>query len=150
VGHETDTTIADLVADLRAPTPSAAAEAAVPDGDGLRRELRQSAERMAAALRERAEECREAAFEAKLALGTAEERLLKGFRERVRGEAGRLHALSPLAALARGFAVPLDTDGRVLRRREEFAPSSGFDLRVSDGIVPCRVENDNLSGVVEG
>ncbi|MDB4948805.1 MAG: Exodeoxyribonuclease 7 large subunit, partial [Gemmatimonadetes bacterium] len=64
-------------------------------------------------------------------------------REAVAGTAGRLHALSPLAALARGFAVPLAADGRVLRRRADFAPGQAFGLRVVDGVVPSVVGGDS-------
>lgn len=140
VGHETDFTIADLVADLRAPTPSAAAEAAVPDRASLVRELAELRERMLRCTRERVENCRERLFEARLDLHDAGDRVVAGRRERVAGIAGRLHALSPLSTLARGFAVPLDADGRVLRTVADFTPGQEFRLRVADGSVPARVQ----------
>lgn len=140
VGHETDVTIADLVADLRAPTPSAAAEAAVPDGSHLRADLRDSAARLAASVRERVEEGRERVWEGRADLRTAAERMLSRRRDGVSALAGRLHALSPLGALARGFAVPLGGDGRVLRTAGDFAPGDAFTLRMGDGTVPCRVD----------
>jgi exodeoxyribonuclease VII large subunit len=142
VGHETDVTIADLVADLRAPTPSAAAEAAVPDGARVRREVAVLRERLVGAARERVDEGRETVFHARLDLRGAAERSLRARRDRVGATAGRLQALSPLATLARGFAVPLSPDGRVLRTRAELPPGTRFDLRVADGTVPCRVEPD--------
>jgi exodeoxyribonuclease VII large subunit len=52
--------------------------------------------------------------------------------------ATHLHALSPLATLARGYAVPLGPGGAVLRRTADFPPGTRFDLRVSDGTVACR------------
>jgi exodeoxyribonuclease VII large subunit len=143
VGHETDVTIADLVADLRAPTPSAAAEAAVPDGRALARELARLQGRMTAGLRARAEQGRrEIAVRASLIARSAE-RLLARRRERMRAAGQRLHALSPLAALDRGFAIPTAPDGRILRRREDFTIGLRFGLRVRDGTVPVRVEEDS-------
>jgi exodeoxyribonuclease VII large subunit len=57
------------------------------------------------------------------------------------GKAGaRLHVLSPLATLERGYGIPLDGDGRILRRVEEFEAGAGFTLRIADGRVDCRVE----------
>ncbi|WP_414682949.1 exodeoxyribonuclease VII large subunit [Longimicrobium sp.] len=140
VGHETDFTIADLVADLRAPTPSAAAEAAVPDRASLRRELADLGERMGRCMEDRVESCRERLFEARLDLRDARERLVAGRRDRMAVLAGRLNALSPLSTLARGYAVPLDPAGRVLRRTADFTPGAAFRLRVVDGSVECRVE----------
>jgi exodeoxyribonuclease VII large subunit len=142
VGHETDFTIADLVADLRAPTPSAAAEAAVPDGAHLRAEVRDVGARLAAAMRERVEEGRERVWEGRADLRAAATRMLAGRRDGIAALAGRLNALSPLGALARGFAVPLGHGGRVLRRTTEFAPGATFTLRVADGTVPCRVDGE--------
>jgi exodeoxyribonuclease VII large subunit len=141
VGHETDFTIADLVADLRAPTPSAAAEAAVPDRASLRRELMDVRERMGRCMEERVDGARERLFEARLDLRDARERLVAGRRDRMAALAGRLNALSPLSTLARGYAVPLDPAGRVLRHRADFAPGAAFRLRVVDGSVECRVED---------
>jgi exodeoxyribonuclease VII large subunit len=140
VGHETDFTIADLVADLRAPTPSAAAEAAVPDGGSVRRELAELRQRMLEGMQERLERCRESLFEHRLDLRDARGRLVAARRERLAGIAGRLQALSPLGTLARGFAVPLDPSGRVLRRQEDFVRGERFRLRVVDGSVDCRAE----------
>jgi exodeoxyribonuclease VII large subunit len=142
VGHETDFTIADLVADLRAPTPSAAAEAAVPDGSAVRRELAELRERLVRCTRERVDTGRETVFNAQLDLREAGRRMLSGRRDRTSAVAGRLHALSPLATLARGYAVPLGRDGRLLRSVEDFAAGEGFTLRVVDGSVGCRVEGE--------
>ena len=140
VGHETDFTIADLVADLRAPTPSAAAEAAVPDAVALRRELQELRERMARCTRESVAGMRETLFGTRLDLRDAHERLIRRRREHVAALASQLNALSPLSTLARGFAVPLDPAGRVLRRTADFAPGEAFRLRVADGTVQARVE----------
>lgn len=139
VGHETDVTIADLVADLRAPTPSAAAEAAVPDGAALARELRGARERLDDCLDEQVAGCRAALARSTARLHDAADRGVVERRQRLASAARHLHALSPLAALGRGFAVPLAPGGRVLRRSEDFAEGSAFDLRVVDGVVPCRV-----------
>ncbi|HEX2206050.1 MAG TPA: exodeoxyribonuclease VII large subunit, partial [Longimicrobium sp.] len=138
--HETDVTIADLVADLRAPTPSAAAEAAVPDAMAVRRELADLRERMARCTREQVERGRESLFNARLDLRDAGERMIRRGRDRTASLAARLNALSPLSTLARGFAVPQDPAGRVLRRTADFAPGDAFRLRVVDGTVEARVE----------
>jgi len=139
VGHETDFTIADLVADLRAPTPSAAAEAAVPDGAAVRREVDDLRGRIRDCTRERIADGREAVFNARLDLRGAAERGLRARRDGLAATAARLQALSPLNVLSRGYAVPLDVAGRVLRRVDDFAAGAPFDLRVADGVVPCRV-----------
>lgn len=148
VGHETDFTIADLVADLRAPTPSAAAEAAVPDANAVRRELSDLRERMARCTREQVERGRETLFNARLDLRDAGDRLIRRRREQSASLAARLNALSPLSTLARGFAVPLDPAGRVLRRTADFRPGEAFRLRVVDGVVEARVEG--VDGTAEG
>ena len=139
VGHETDFTIADLVADLRAPTPSAAAEAAVPDGAAVQREVEDLRVRLVECTRDRIADGREAIFNARLDLQAAAERALRARRESLAGTAVRLQALSPLNVLSRGYAVPLGPGGRVLRRAGDFAPGDDFDLRVADGVVLCRV-----------
>jgi exodeoxyribonuclease VII large subunit len=188
VGHETDVSISDLVADLRAPTPSAAAEAVVPDradlarqlealsrrlvGASHRRQLRAASRfgdvrrrfvasgrhrqlRMAARL-ERVQarllaQARERQLRAAARLGTVRARLaalaertlaaeahrlaavgqrlaassrrhVAGREATVRTLAGRLEALSPLAVLARGYAVARDDRGASLSRVEQFPP----------------------------
>jgi exodeoxyribonuclease VII large subunit len=163
VGHETDFTIADLVADLRAPTPSAAAEHAVPDGMALREELHMHRARLGRALRRFAADRRsrldrsgeqlevrirrvaEARRRAVDLAGERMERRVRRITEARRAEIARLaaqvEALSPLQALARGFAVPLDDSGRVLRRSAEFYPGRRFHLRLADGTVPCRADD---------
>jgi exodeoxyribonuclease VII large subunit len=143
VGHETDFTIADLVADLRAPTPSAAAETAVPDGATLRRHLDGLGRRLSGATTLRVEDGRRSLARYADMIGSCSARGLRTRRERVRSLAAHLNALSPLAALERGFAVPLGEQGRVLRRTTDFQPGMPFELRIADGTVACRVRPAN-------
>jgi exodeoxyribonuclease VII large subunit len=164
VGHEVDVTIADLVADFRAPTPSAAAEHAVPDGAVLGDELAATRLRLGRALRRYAAVRRDQLERAHERIARRMHRLVEVRRGQVdvagerlgarvrrmvvarRATLGRLaaqiHALSPLHALARGYAVPLDGSGHVLRRRADFTPGSEFTLRVNDGAVECTVNDD--------
>jgi exodeoxyribonuclease VII large subunit len=140
VGHEVDVTIADLVADWRAATPSAAAERVVPDGAELRRHLRSTCERMAGAVHRRGEGQRRRVE----GLGTSMHRctaaLLERRAQKLARLADKLEALSPLGALQRGFAVAQDPHGQVLRRVADFRPAQAFRLRVVDGRVNCTVE----------
>lgn len=159
VGHEVDVTISDLVADLRAATPSAAAEAVAPDREALLEQIEGLPERLARGLRgtvERRQQRLERAFHriarvmerrlapARQAVDLAEGRLERGLRrllERRKAAlgagAGRLHALSPLAILERGYAMARTEDGRVVRRVEELPAGRTFQLRVMDGTVAC-------------
>ena len=140
VGHETDVTIADLVADFRAATPSAAAEAAVPDRADIARTLQRDAWRLRQGVAGRLGRAWEDVRAAEVELKRAGDTLLGKKRDAVRSAVRHLEILSPLAAFARGYAVPLER-GRILRRRADFAPGSAFELRVSDGSVPCRVDD---------
>jgi exodeoxyribonuclease VII large subunit len=157
VGHELDTTLTDLVADVRAPTPSAAAERAVPDlravrsyVDGLRRHLSQaagarvevaahrargSATRMTAAVARRVTDAGYRAREAARRMQTACVRRVTALGARADTLGASLDALSPLRVLQRGFAVAQDEGGRVLRRLEDFPAGTRYRLRVTDGTV---------------
>jgi exodeoxyribonuclease VII large subunit len=146
VGHETDFTIADLVADLRAPTPSAAAEAVVPDAAALRRRLDELQRCLVGAADDRIVRAGATLAERATRLRSAADRALRDRRERVRATAAHLNALSPLATLARGYAVPLGEGQRVLRRTAEFRPGRSFTLRVVDGSVGCRVDEGTPEG----
>lgn len=141
VGHETDVTIADLVADLRAPTPSAAAEAAVPDARVLARQLAEGGARLEAALRRKLQGARQDVARLRDDLVAAVRAVVDARRMRMALVAGRLEALSPLAVLRRGYAVPLSEAGRVLRRAADFLPGEAVLLRIVDATVGCRIED---------
>jgi exodeoxyribonuclease VII large subunit len=141
IGHEIDFTIADLVADARAPTPSAAAEAVVPEATVLVGRLRDLSAGLRAGLRRLVGEGRERARHGGRRLLETIRRSLSERDSRMAVASGRLDALSPLATLSRGYAVALGDDGVVLRAGESFVKDSHFDLRVVDAIVGCRVED---------
>lgn len=140
IGHETDVTFTDLVADVRAATPSAAAELAVPDGAALTRQVHALGVRLGQALDRGTRLGRE-----RLARTADRLEFLLGQRlERPRRDltriAAQLEALSPLKVLERGYALPRAAGGRVLRRVADFTPGLPFSLRVADGDVAARVE----------
>ena len=141
VGHETDISLTDLVADLRAPTPSAAAEMAVADRREVARQLDDLAARLAGGLGNRTRLAAERLARTTDRLHGAIEAVLRRERHRADRLAGQLDALSPLRILDRGYAVPVGPDGHVLKRRAEFAPGTPFRLRVADGDVAARVES---------
>ena len=163
VGHEVDVTISDLVADVRAPTPSAGAEAAVEDGEGLSDALSVTRTRMSGALRAitfrrrevlgvRLGQLRRSGVglvqprrAAVSRTGDRMESAVRGIamlkKARLTEVAGKMDVLSPLATLGRGYALPQDASGRILRTVEAFEKGDRFSLRVSDGSVPCEVRS---------
>ncbi|GHD69944.1 exodeoxyribonuclease 7 large subunit [Luteimonas padinae] len=210
IGHETDFTLADFAADLRAPTPSVAAELLVPSAidvatrvrglhqrlgvlqlQGMRERMQRTdraalrlqvvapqarlhalGERQQQALRRlhAAWQAREAAAHARLRhagavlRATRPERRLAQLRERLdrlaprmqaavarrlqadalrlRGVARSLEAVSPLATVARGYAILRHADGRVVRSTGDVAAGDRLSARVADGALRLRVESD--------
>ncbi|HEX6819891.1 MAG TPA: exodeoxyribonuclease VII large subunit [Ktedonobacterales bacterium] len=157
VGHETDFTIADFVADLRASTPTAAASAVVPDASGWRDALDETRDRMQYLIeqqlqtsRERFKSQRHALLraspehsvatgrqrldEVRRALDAALSHRLELSRARLSGAALRLDALSPLRTLGRGFAVVRrEADGALVTSVAQAPAGQGLTIRVSDG-----------------
>jgi exodeoxyribonuclease VII large subunit len=135
VGHEVDITLCDLVADLRAATPSEAAEAAVAVHADLVDHVARLREQLRLATEERCAGERRRVADAARRLRTGAERLAAGRRIRVSQAAAQLQALSPLATLARGYAVARDDAGRTLGAVTDFAPGDSFSLLLRDGTV---------------
>lgn len=140
VGHETDVTLVDLVADYRAPTPSAAAEVAVPELERVRSDLRVAADRMSAGLRNIVKQ-------GGRHLAQLEEQLFAGLQSRIERRrlvvdalSERLKALGPMAVLERGYALAQDSEGRILRTTRGFQPGMTFTLRLRDGRVRALTE----------
>ena len=140
VGHETDISLSDLVADVRAATPSAAAEMAVPDRMAVAQRVAGLGVRLAAGLRRRTRVAEERLARTGDRLQGALGRLIEDRRARVERTAAQLDALSPLRVLARGYSVAQDDAGRVLSHATDFSSGRRFRLRVSDGTVPARAE----------
>jgi len=138
IGHETDVTLCDLVADVRAPTPSAAAEAATPDQSDVLAELAHLGARLARGLAGRSGRVAERLDRTFDRLTATLERRFERHRHELSGLAGRLDALSPLKILERGYALARDDQGRVLKRVVQFSAGLRFRLRVTDGEVAAR------------
>jgi exodeoxyribonuclease VII large subunit len=142
VGHETDITLTDLVADVRAPTPSAAAEAVVPDRREQGQRLVALVRRLSIGLGGRVELGAQRLERTTDRLGASVTAALERGRSRTERAAASLEALSPLRVLGRGYAVARDAAGRVLRHTGDFPPGTRFRLVVQDGEVPARAEEE--------
>ncbi|OUM94003.1 MAG: exodeoxyribonuclease VII large subunit [Firmicutes bacterium ZCTH02-B6] len=164
VGHETDFTIADFVADKRAPTPSAAAEMAVPEAHVLRHTIGSFLVRLEAGVRRRLEagrvrldllsrrpalsrpwdliaQRRQRVDDVLLAAARAVQQRIAAHERQLAFLAGKLDALSPLATLARGFAICRRQDtGEVVRSGRQVQPGTPLTIRVQDAEVWGRVE----------
>jgi exodeoxyribonuclease VII large subunit len=163
VGHETDFTITDFVADLRAPTPSAAAELVTPDLSNVRPYLEKMRHTLAVVLGDAIAQRREiVTARARLLwllsprrlvdadrqqidvltdrLGRAFFRLLERRANRLAVARASLTAVSPLATLARGFAIVRDADGRLIASTTQVAPGVAITIQLSDGSIGARVE----------
>jgi exodeoxyribonuclease VII large subunit len=164
VGHETDFTITDFVADLRAPTPSAAAELAVPDLSDIRPVLDQLSEAladtMASAIAGHRETIR---ARAQLLWLLSPRRTVDSDRQQVDMLTGRLTraahriydrqmgrlavaraslmAVSPEATLTRGFAIVRDSDGRLINSVKQARSGRSITIQVSDGEFGARVDD---------
>ena len=162
VGHEPDVTISDFVADLRAATPSNAAELAVPDQDNLRQILDTMSESMVTALKRRI--CNEKSklqILSKAAvlqrpdvyilqqkdrllglqkqLVAAQINVLSRYRQRFLTDTAKLDAMSPLKVLTRGYAMVESEDGNVVRSVRQLTPGSQVNIRLSDGTFNANV-----------
>lgn len=163
VGHETDYTISDMVADHRAPTPSAAIEHIVPDQDELFVQLDGFDARLRAAIQNQLNgnatriqelEMRLAPTQRKdaiyqlyqtvdtldVACRSAVGRSLSDSENRLHTLAQRLDALSPLATLKRGYSISRKTDGEVLTTAEQVSIGDRIEVQLLEGHLACRVE----------
>lgn len=140
VGHEVDISLTDLVADVRAATPSAAAELAVPDRRDVLRLVDDLSGRLAAGLTARTRLASARLARTADRLQAAVQVGLQRRRSQTDRLAVQLDALSPLRVLGRGYAVARAVDGRVLKQKADFVADLPFQLRVADGDVRARVE----------
>ena len=163
VGHEVDFTIADFVADLRAPTPSAAAELVVQNSQNTRQYIRQLQKRLLQsvslfyerarnrfdrALNSRVFKNPETLFQAKeqelddlsLRLENAWKEKLSNFTHRFELARNQLQALGPQAVLKRGYSITRKADGSVISRVGQTAPGETVFIQVQDGMIRSEVK----------
>ena len=164
VGHEVDFTIADFVADLRAPTPSAAAELAVDDMAQVMYTLSSYKERFQRDMREKIEfqrvrlgqyqmrlkylspesrlrDRRQALVDFEDTLRRAMDNKLQQYRHRLGIYLERYQGLSPLAKLNQGYSFVADTDGRGITSVSQVKPGDRVEISVTDGVIQAEVSD---------
>ncbi len=168
IGHETDTTIAELVADLRCSTPTQAAAQLVPDARAEQRHLAQFADALATALRRHAMRNRQhldslARHEmfrrpdrlldrprrrwenAGRQLPAALRRAAQSQRSHLEHLRLRLESVGPGSVLQRGFSYTTDSRGRVIRSVDQVRPGQTLRTQLTDGAIDCHVERIQTS-----
>ena len=173
VGHEPDVTIADYVADVRAATPSNAAELAVPDRQELARRLAmlqtrmvRSEQKRVSALSERYEKLARSRVLRDPMAFIDDKRLLLDYtqknlaslaqnqmaqrEQRYAALAAKLDALSPLKVLGRGYAVAKSADGTILRAAEDAAIGETIEVLLGRGSLKCTVDERKTGGMADG
>lgn len=164
VGHETDTTLCDYAADMRAPTPSAAAEQAVPDRMALMQSidekgdrLDRAVERIFGAYRARIDanarhlsslspDAKLSAMKQRIASchGMIESRMNSLFEKKrlaFSGAVARLEDVNPLAVIRRGYGMAMDGDGKVVTTVDKIEVGDKLSVLVGDGVINTRVES---------
>ena len=172
VGHETDWTIADMVADLRAPTPSAAAEIAVPEWTAIEQRIEEYAYRLKLKMEERLLFYRQMAARYQMQLkyvspmnrmNDYRQRLmhmeedmqyilkdrLKEERHRLAVYCERLSGLSPLRQLERGYAMVSDSDGKSINSVHHVNSGDRIHVRLMDGMIDA-VVSEAQEALIEG
>ncbi len=162
VGHEIDFTLCDFAADRRAPTPSAAAELAVPERYELKRKLGNVTARLELLegkklelLRSTLERMKKSRVltdprnfidDKRMALGIAEDKLynritflLERKKSALAGKTAKLDAMNPLSVLSRGYGAAFASDGTVIRSAAQVEKGSDISLMLSDGTVRATV-----------
>lgn len=156
VGHEPDVTISDFVADLRAATPSNAAELAVPDQDAIRQVLDSMQEIMINTMSRRLKNAkdklnllsgcnalqqpdayiiqqRERLFTLTKRLTSAESANISVYQQRFISNTAKLEAMSPLKILSRGYSMVRSQDGQIVRSIKQIDRGEALNIRVNDG-----------------
>lgn len=162
VGHETDITIADFAADLRAPTPSAAAELAIPLLHEMQDRLLQLTRSLASGMRSQLQQKRNLvdALAGRASLQNPCWRLAQSRQEldvlagKLQGNmtgfvadkngilkllTAKLDLLSPLAILGRGYSIAYGSKGNLLRSAQDVNPEEEIKVRLAQGSIACRV-----------
>ena len=171
VGHEPDVTISDFVADLRAATPSNAAELAVPDRDALRQNLDSMSDAMASILNRQVKFARQhlnvlsrsAALRSPTGyldqkrkqlellnnrLSSAQNRSVEQKKQRFIRLTSKLDAMSPLKVLTRGYSIAMTGDEQVLTSVKQVSPGDEVKLSLQDGVIAANVNEvkENFNG----
>ena len=164
VGHEPDVTISDYVADLRAATPSNAAELAVPDQENLRQQLDAISMQLASALTRQVKTARNhwkllsssAALQSpevyiqqqrkgvahlQTRMIAAQSNSLHKCRQRFLSSTAKLDAMSPLKVLTRGYAMVSSAQGDVIRSVKQIAVGNVLSVSLSDGVIHASVKD---------
>lgn len=163
VGHEIDTTLSDLVADVRALTPSEAAERLVPKLDDVKAILFEAQKRLRRAIVNRYDQAqnelkqlasrpvltqpltriRQSAIQVdylEQSLNQSMEASMQRRAQSLGNLAGRLNAISPLAVLARGYSLTSRTDGELIRGCQQVAVGDKISTRIADAVIQSSVE----------